>query len=73
MRHHYVGLGLVLLVLFLLLSFVSWSDSFVVKEGESISGNSGVLQSFSILSPLIIGMLIMGAVVLLIRLSVEDV
>ncbi|MBU0760355.1 MAG: hypothetical protein KJ600_02990 [Nanoarchaeota archaeon] len=55
------------LALILLFSFSSWTNALVVADEEIPAG----LGLFSMISPLLIGLFIIGAIALLIMISVD--
>jgi len=64
MKNYILSLALIIVFLFLLIGFTSWSNSY------AIHGNAVGVNSFSVVSPLVIGLLIIGAITILILVSV---
>jgi drug/metabolite transporter (DMT)-like permease len=68
---HVIMLVLVLGVLFLLLSVVSWTNAYVVQDDIS-SEQRDLLGGLSLVSPFLVGILIVAVVFLLILIAVRD-
>ncbi|MFH1425215.1 MAG: hypothetical protein ABIG28_00595 [archaeon] len=65
MKNYTIALGIILVFVFLFISFVSWTEGFAVHSEEDVG-----VGGFSFVSPLLIGLLIIGVVVVFILMSV---